>query len=69
MKLGVSSYCFRELMSRGEMDLIAVLDWVAASPAGHLEIAAMDGEYYLENDGVVRDVAAHAAEVGVPSVN
>jgi sugar phosphate isomerase/epimerase len=56
-------------MSRGEMDLIAVLDWVAASPAGHLEIAAMDGEYYLENDGVVRDAGAHAADVGVPIVN
>ena len=69
MKLGVSSYCFRQLMTSGEMDLIAVLDWVAASPAGHLEIAAMDGEYYLENDGVVRDAAAHANDVGVPIVN
>ncbi|MFG1625642.1 sugar phosphate isomerase/epimerase family protein [Kribbella sp. NPDC049227] len=69
MKLGVSSYCFRSLMASGEMDLIAVLDWVASSPAGHLEIAAMDGEYYLENDGVVRDAAAHAADLGVPIVN
>lgn len=69
MKLGVSSYCFRALMARGEMDLIAVLDWIAASPAGHLEIAAMDGEYYLEHDGVVRDTAAHAADIGVPIVN
>ena len=69
MKLGVSSYCFRALMARGEMDLIAVLDWIAASPAGHLEIAAMDGEYYLEHDSVVRDTAAHAADIGVPIVN
>jgi sugar phosphate isomerase/epimerase len=69
VKLGVSSYCFRSLMASGEMDLIAVLDWVASSPAGHLEIAAMDGEYYLENDGVVRDAAAHAGDLGVPIVN
>lgn len=69
MKLGVSSYCFRSLMARDEMDLIAVLDWVAASPAGHLEIAAMDGEYYLERADVVRDTAAHARDVGVPIVN
>ncbi|MGY4766200.1 sugar phosphate isomerase/epimerase family protein [Kribbella sp. CWNU-51] len=69
MKLGVSSYCFRGLMNSGEMDLIGVLDWVASSPAGHLEIAAMDGEYYLENDGVVRDAAKHSDDVGVPIVN
>lgn len=69
MKLGVSSYCFRELMARGEMDLIAVLDWVAASPAEHLEIAAMDGEYYLEHDDVVRNAAKHAGDIGVPIVN
>ncbi|TDD23059.1 sugar phosphate isomerase/epimerase [Kribbella turkmenica] len=69
MKLGVSSYCFRTLMASGGMDLIGVLDWVAASPAGHLEIAAMDGEYYLENDDVVRDTAKHAEELGVPIVN
>ena len=69
MKLGVSSYCFRGLMASGEMDLIAVLDWVAKSPAGHLEIAAMDGEYYLERDDVVRDTAKHADDVGVPIVN
>jgi sugar phosphate isomerase/epimerase len=56
-------------MTSGEMDLIAVLDWVASSPAEHLEIAAMDGEYYLENDGVVRDTAAHASDIGVPIVN
>jgi sugar phosphate isomerase/epimerase len=56
-------------MARDKMDLIAVLDWVAASPAGHLEIAAMDGEYYLEHDDVVRDAAAHAADIGVPIVN
>ena len=69
MKLGVSSYCFRSLMTSGEMDLIAVLDWVAASPAEHIEIAAMDGEYYLENENVVRDTAKHAEEIGVPIVN
>ncbi|GAA0928377.1 sugar phosphate isomerase/epimerase [Kribbella koreensis] len=69
MKLGVSSYCFRKLMASGEMDLIAVLDWVAASPAGHVEVAAVDGDYYLENDEVVRKAAAHAADIGVPIVN
>ncbi|MEV6415105.1 sugar phosphate isomerase/epimerase [Kribbella sp. NPDC051718] len=69
MKLGVSSYCFRKLMASGEMDLIAVLDWVAASPAEHVEVAAVDGEYYLENDEVVRKAAAHAADIGVPIVN
>lgn len=69
MKLGVSSYCFRQLLSSGEMDLIGVLDWVAASRAGHIEIAATDGAYYLENDRVVRDTAKHAEEVGVPIVN
>jgi sugar phosphate isomerase/epimerase len=69
VKLGVSSYCFRTLMASGEMDLIGVLDWVAASPAQHLEIAAMDGEYYLENDDVVSDAAKHADELGVPIVN
>ncbi|MEB8339549.1 sugar phosphate isomerase/epimerase family protein [Streptomyces endophyticus] len=69
MKLGVSSYCFRQLMSSGEMDLIGVLDWVAASQAGHIEIAATDGAYYLENERVVRDTAKHAEEVGVPIVN
>jgi sugar phosphate isomerase/epimerase len=56
-------------MSRDKTDLIAVLDWVAASPAGHLEIAALDGEYYLEHDDVVRDTAAHAGDIGVPIVN
>ncbi|MEU8227763.1 sugar phosphate isomerase/epimerase [Kribbella sp. NPDC048915] len=69
MKLGVSSYCFRQLMTSGEMDLIGVLDWVAASPAGHIEVAAMDGEYYLENEAVVRDAAKHSDEIGVPIVN
>jgi len=69
VKLGVSSYCFRQLMTSGEMDLIGVLDWVAASPAGHIEVAAMDGEYYLENEAVVRDTAKHAEEIGVPIVN
>ena len=69
MKLGVSSYCFRDLMASGEMDLIGVLDWVAASSAGHIEVAAMDGQYYLENDGVVSDAAKHAEEIGVPIVN
>lgn len=69
MRLGVSSYCFRQLMASGEMDLIGVLDWVAASPAGHIEVAAVDGEYYLDNDGVVRDAAKHAEAVGVPIVN
>lgn len=69
MKLGVSSYCFRDLMARGEMDLIAVLDWVAASPAGHLEVAAPDGQYYLDHDEVVRQAAAHSADIGVPIVN
>lgn len=69
MKLGVSSYCFRDLLARDKMDLIAVLDWVAASPAGHLEIAAMDGEYYLEHPDLVRDVAAHSGDIGVPIVN
>jgi sugar phosphate isomerase/epimerase len=51
------------------MDLIGVLDWVAASPAGHIEIAAMDGAYYLEHEDVVRDTAKHAEEIGVPIVN
>ncbi len=69
MKLGVSTYCFRKLMASGEMDLIAVLDWVAASPAGHIEIAAVDGDYYLEHDEVVRKAAVHATDVGVPIVN
>ena len=69
MKLGVSSYCFRSLMTSGEMDLIAVLDWVAASPAGHIEVAAMDGEYYLENPDVVNATAKHAENIGVPIVN
>ncbi|MDX6283566.1 MAG: 3-oxoisoapionate decarboxylase [Kribbellaceae bacterium] len=69
MKLGVSSYCFRTLMASGEMDLIAVLDWIAASPAEHVEIAAADGEYYLDNDEVVRKAAAHAADIGVPIIN
>lgn len=69
MKLGVSSYCFRKLMASGEMDLIGVLDWVAASPAGHVEVAAVDGDYYLEHDDVVRKAATHAADIGVPIVN
>lgn len=69
MKLGVSSYCFRQLMADGEMDLIGVLDWVAASSAGHIEVAGMDGDYYLENEGVVRDTAKHAESIGVPIVN
>ncbi|MFI5695227.1 sugar phosphate isomerase/epimerase family protein [Kribbella sp. NPDC051586] len=69
MKLGVSSYCFRSLMTSGEMDLIAVLDWVAASPAGHIEVAAMDGEYYLENPDVVNATAKHSEDIGVPIVN
>lgn len=69
MKLGVSSYCFRDLITRGEMDLIGVLDWVAASSAGHIEIAAMDGEYFLEHEDVVRDTAKHSENVGVPIVN
>jgi sugar phosphate isomerase/epimerase len=55
-------------MTSGEMDLIGVLDWVAASPAGHIEVAAMDGEYYLENEAVVRDTAKHSDEIGVPIV-
>ncbi|GLZ78221.1 sugar phosphate isomerase [Actinorhabdospora filicis] len=69
MKLGVSTYCFRQLMESGEMDLTGILDWVAASPAGHIEVAALDGEYYLENDGVVRDAAKHAEAIGVPILN
>lgn len=69
MKLGVSSYCFRQLIASGEMDLIGVLDWVAASPAGHIEVAGLDGDYYLENEGVVRDTAKHAEAIGVPIVN
>ncbi|MFF0268116.1 sugar phosphate isomerase/epimerase family protein [Kribbella sp. NPDC004536] len=56
-------------MTSGEMDLIGVLDWVAASSAGHIEVAAMDGEYYLEHQDVVRDTAKHAEEIGVPIVN
>ncbi|MEV0646627.1 sugar phosphate isomerase/epimerase [Phytomonospora sp. NPDC050363] len=56
-------------MSSGEMDLIGVLDWVAASSAGHIEVAAMDGEYYVENEGVVRDAAKHAEQIGVPILN
>ncbi|MGW6276298.1 sugar phosphate isomerase/epimerase family protein [Kribbella sp. NPDC055071] len=69
MKLGVSTYCFRSLMTSGEMDLIGVLDWVAASPAGHIEVAGMDGGEYLENPDVVRAAAEHSAEVGVPIIN
>ncbi|MFF0343275.1 sugar phosphate isomerase/epimerase family protein [Kribbella sp. NPDC004875] len=69
MKLGVSSYCFRQLMVSGEMDLISVLDWVAASSAGHIEVAAMDGEYYLDNPDVVSAAAKHSDEIGVPIVN
>jgi sugar phosphate isomerase/epimerase len=57
-------------MASGEMDLIGVLDWVAASPsAEHLEIAAMDGEYYLEHADLVHEAAKHAEDVGVPIVN
>ncbi|TCO20526.1 sugar phosphate isomerase/epimerase [Kribbella steppae] len=69
MKLGVSTYCFHSLMASGEMDLIGVLDWVAASSAGHLEIAGMDGEFYLEHDDLVRDAAKQADDIGVPIVN
>ncbi|GAA2805250.1 sugar phosphate isomerase/epimerase family protein [Kribbella solani] len=69
MKLGVSSYCFRQLMQDGEMDLIGVLDWVAKSPAGHIEVAAMDGEYYVQNPDVVSAAAKHSDEIGVPIVN
>jgi sugar phosphate isomerase/epimerase len=56
-------------MTSGEMDLIGVLDWVAASPAGHIEVAGMDGGEYLENPDVVRAAAEHSAEVGVPIIN
>jgi sugar phosphate isomerase/epimerase len=69
VKLGVSTYCFRSLMTSGQLDLNGVLDWVAASPAGHIEVAGMDGGAYHDNPGVVAAAAKHSADVGVPIVN
>nr|WP_238355081.1 sugar phosphate isomerase/epimerase [Kribbella sandramycini] len=66
--MGVSSYSFSKLIARGELDLIGVVDWVAGSPAEHLEIAAL-GDDLLENDQLVKDLATAAADRGVPLIN
>jgi sugar phosphate isomerase/epimerase len=68
VKLGVSSYSFSKLMARGEMDLVGVVDWVAASPAEHLEIAAL-GDDLLTDDKLVETVVKAAGDRGVPILN
>ncbi|WP_405058847.1 TIM barrel protein [Kribbella sp. NBC_01505] len=68
MKLGVSSYSFQKLIASGEMDLVGVIDWVADSPAEHLEIAAL-GDDLLEDDKLVETVVKAAGDRGVPILN
>ncbi|TDD61894.1 sugar phosphate isomerase/epimerase [Kribbella antibiotica] len=68
MKLGVSSYSFQKLIASGEMDLVGVIDWVADSPAEHLEIAAL-GDDLLEDDKLVETVVKAASDRGVPILN
>jgi len=68
VQLGVSSYSYASTIAAGGLDLLGVVDRVAASGADHLEIAqAGAGAPDLPDDLALTDaIAARAAERGLP---
>ena len=68
MQLGVSSYSYASTIAAGGLDLLGVVDRVAATGADHLEIAqAGAGGPDLPDDPALTDaIAARAAERGLP---
>jgi len=68
VQLGVSSYSYASTIAAGGLDLLGVVDRVAASGADHLEIAqAGAGGPDLPDDTALTDaIAARAAERGLP---
>jgi sugar phosphate isomerase/epimerase len=52
--LGVSSYSFQQRLSAGEMNLLDVIDWIAASDAEHLELAVLSDD----SDSPIPNVAS-----------
>lgn len=41
VRLGFSSWCFRQELASGEMSIDDVFDWIAESPGQHLELAGV----------------------------
>jgi sugar phosphate isomerase/epimerase len=75
ISLGFSSYSFHSKLATGEMTLLQVIDWVAASGGEHLELASLgdDPDSPIPNIAsspeYVEQVRAHAEAVGVPLSN
>lgn len=67
VKLGFSSWCFREQLSSGAMSVDDVLDWIAASPGQHLELAgvAFPQGNLVDDSSLADAIQAAARRTGV----
>lgn len=68
MKFGVSTYCFWQVMQKGEMDMLQAIGKIAEIGGEHAEIVPI-GIDLTEKPELVAAIRAKAAEVGIPLSN
>ncbi len=68
MKIGVSTYCFWQVMQTGEMDVIQVIADIADMGGEHVEIVPL-GFDLTANPELIEAIKRKAAEVGIEISN
>jgi sugar phosphate isomerase/epimerase len=68
MKIGVSTYCFWQLMQAGEIDVIQAIGHIAEMGGEHVEIVPM-GFDLTANPELIEAIKSKAAEVGIDISN
>ena len=70
MHLGMSSYSFAAKIAAGDLDVLGVIDWIAESPAEHLELATVGlGADLVAEPDLVDAIRARAKERNVALVS
>ncbi|RDW22188.1 sugar phosphate isomerase/epimerase [Oceanobacillus arenosus] len=68
MRLGMSSYSLYQAISKGDMDIIDVIDWVKEIGGEHLEIVPM-GFDFIEKPDLIEKVREKAAQLKIDLSN
>ncbi|EXX85021.1 sugar phosphate isomerase [Paenibacillus darwinianus] len=67
MKLGISTYSLYQALKSEEMDILAVMEWIAASGGEHVEIVPLG--FDIEKPGMVEAIRRKAEETGLDISN
>jgi len=68
MKIGISTYCFWQLMQTGELDVIQAIEQIADMGGEHVEIVPL-GYDLTANPELITAIKNKAAEVGIDISN